>query len=99
MKYRVSQNREIVLRDVQDPREEVGRLQEEGSNAKETSKASARDSHGLVGGTSDSCRRGGANGSAASTSWVDWGDGVGGSWAGGVVVHGGGGWGSTISHG
>jgi len=80
---------------MQDRREKVKHLQQEGGEAEEASKASARGGHGLVGTTGDGRWGGGADGAAASASWVDRGDGVGGPCDGGVGIGRGGGWGSA----
>jgi len=80
---------------MQDRREKVKRLQQESGEAEEASKASARDGHGLVGTTGDGRWGGGADGAAASASWVDRGDGVSGPWGGAVGVDRGGGCGSA----
>jgi len=95
MNYRVSRRQKIVLRDVQDPRE-VGRLQKEGGETEEASKASARDSHRLAGTVGSDGARGGGSGSggdrADSTDGGGW---VGSNWGAGVGVDRSSGWGSA----
>jgi len=73
----------------------VSRLQEEGGEAEEASKTSARHGHGLAGATGDGAWGGGADMATASTSWVDRRDGVGGNRGGSIGIGRSRGWGSA----